>query len=152
MLEQNNISSNSMISFEQIAPRWSKRLQHFPPPLFSANNISWGLQIAFADTCVVGEAHGFSGEYVQECSECRQIGFELVSSYFTRSAERMHRNIELFTLHWNKCHYHHLLDNTKKNRRRRQQQKQKRKELVIQPEEEGKDTLPIIPITTVMTS
>lgn len=90
--------------FEQIAPRWSKRLKHFPPRLISADNISWGLQIIFADTCVVGEAHGYTGDYLDECPECSEIGHEFVRSYFARSLYRMKANIELFASHWNACH------------------------------------------------
>ena len=92
------------MTFDKIAPQWSDRLRNFPPSLLSAHNISWGLQIVLANTCVIGEAHGYSGDYIEECVQCRQLGHEFVRSYFARSLGRMQATIGLFTSHWNARH------------------------------------------------
>lgn len=92
------------MSFANIAPRWHSRLQNFPAPILSLRDVSWGIQIALPDTCVIGEAYGYTGDYIGKCTDCEKIGYEFVRSYFVRSHSRLLANIEQFTSHWNKSH------------------------------------------------
>jgi hypothetical protein len=99
-------SSSTYLTLKDISPRWSRRLGELPLPIFSARSISWGFQMLFAETCVVGEAYGYSGSYICECTKCQAIGYEFVTSFLSRSYGNLKENEEAFVRHWNQEHVH----------------------------------------------
>jgi hypothetical protein len=58
----------------------------------------------FAETCIVGEAYGYSAPYIESCSACREIGYEFVASFARHSQGRFQRNLDVFVEHWNEKH------------------------------------------------
>ncbi len=92
------------MTIKEIAPRWAGRIKDMPPPLFSLKGTGWGFQMIFAETCIVGEAYGHSAPYIDNCSICRDMGYEFVTSFMTRSHGRFQRNLDAFVEHWNERH------------------------------------------------
>ena len=62
------------------------------------------MQMLFAETCIVGEAYGYSAPYIESCATCREIGYEFVASYAHHSQGRFQRNLDMFVEHWNASH------------------------------------------------
>ena len=58
----------------------------------------------FAETCIIGEAYGHSASYIENCSVCRDMGYEFVTSFMTHSHGRFQRNLDAFVEHWNERH------------------------------------------------
>jgi hypothetical protein len=100
------VSSITYLTLEDISPKWSHRFEQLPLPVLSARGISWGFQMLFAETCVVGEAYGYSGSYINECARCHAIGYEFVTSFLSRSYGSLKENEEVFVGHWNQEHAH----------------------------------------------
>ena len=92
------------LTIKEIAPRWPGRIKDMPLPLFSLKGPRWGLQMIFAETCIVGEAYGHSAPYIENCAICRDIGYEFVTSFMTRSHGRFQRNLDAFVDHCNERH------------------------------------------------
>ena len=101
-----DINSVVELTFRDISPTWSRRFDQLPLPPLSLKSVSWGLQILFAETCVVGEAYGYSSSYISECTKCSLLGYEFVTSFLTRSYGQWKENQELFVRHWNQEHAH----------------------------------------------
>lgn len=98
--------SNAELMFRDISPKWAQRFDQLPLSPLSLKGVSWGLQILFAETCVVGEAYGYSSSYISECAKCSLLGYEFVTSFMTRSYNQLKENQELFVKHWNQEHAH----------------------------------------------
>jgi hypothetical protein len=98
------IASGAYLTLKDISPKWYRRFEELPLPIFSAKGISWSFQMLFAETCVVGEAYGYSGSYINECSACHAIGYEFVTSFLSRSYDNLKENEEVFVKHWNQEH------------------------------------------------
>ena len=98
------LSKDMVLTIKDIAPRWAGRIDHMPLSRFSFKGTGWGVQMLFAETCIVGEAYGYSAPYIESCSTCREIGYEFVASYARRSQGRFQRNLDTFVEHWNASH------------------------------------------------
>jgi len=96
-------AKNDSLILREIAPRWAHRLEELPLPVISAKRILWGIQILFARTCIVGEAHG-SDDYLSQCEKCRKLGYEFVTTFITGSVNSLKKNEQLFVKHWNQEH------------------------------------------------
>ena len=57
-----------------------------------------------AETCIVGEAYGHTAPYIENCSTCRGMGYEFVTSFVTHSHRRFQKNLDAFVGHWNESH------------------------------------------------
>ena len=97
-------SKGPTLTIKEIAPRWAGRIKDMPLPLFSLKGTEWSFQMIFAETCIVGEAYGHSAPYIENCSICRDMGYEFVTSFITRSHGRFQRNLTAFVEHWNERH------------------------------------------------
>lgn len=92
----------------EIAPKWANKImglrqEGFPFPL----SLAWWRLYFTLDTpskCVVGEAHGFSSHYENECVECDRLGWEFGHSFLMRSIRKFDDNVEEFVIHWNDKH------------------------------------------------
>ncbi len=94
--------------FHEIAPKWANKImslrqEGFPFPL----SLAWWRLYFTLDSpskCIVGEAHGFSSHYENECLECDRLGWEFGHSFLMRSIKKFEDNIEEFVIHWNDKH------------------------------------------------
>ena len=63
------------------------RQEGFPFPL----SLAWWRLYFTLDSpskCIVGEAHGFSSHYENECVECDRLGWEFGHSFLIRSIKK----------------------------------------------------------------
>jgi hypothetical protein len=97
------LETQNSFTMNEVAPRWASRFEELPLPAISIKRIAWTIQILFARTCVVGEAHG-SDDYLSRCEKCRNHGNEFVTTFITGSLNSLKRNEQLFVLHWNQEH------------------------------------------------
>lgn len=103
--QKTGLSSDNLLTLEDIAPIWASRFRELPLPLYSLKNLVWSFQILSAELCVVGEAHGHSASYVNECERCVEIGHEFVVSFITHSYSSLEEIKRSFVEHWNEQHY-----------------------------------------------
>ena len=54
--------------------------------------------------CIIGEAHGYSSKYENECNICDSIGWEFGHFFLMRSRKDFMANVEKFVAHWNEKH------------------------------------------------
>lgn len=84
-------------TFEEICPIWSKALK--------SEYLTFESAILFNKTCVVGEAHGFTDNYVSECIDCYRFSNAFPSYiYNPNRIIELNSLIDNFTKHYNKCH------------------------------------------------
>lgn len=98
------IDSSEHLTLEDISPRWASRFKELPLPLLSLKGIGWSFQILSAELCVVGEAYGYSGSYINNCEKCAEFGYEFVTSFITHSYGSLEKNEKSFVEHWNEQH------------------------------------------------
>ena len=93
----------------QIAPIWGKYLTENPKkevhhsglilaPVGSPVSI---MQISDARTCIVGEAHGFNGDY--KCARCNEFSKDFFD-YYTVGRNAFNYKLDKFVEHWNDKH------------------------------------------------
>src|SRR5918995_4597909 len=64
---------------EDISPIWASRLKKENLPTFmSLTWMKWRFELQNASKCVVGEAYGYSSQYVYDCSKCDRIGYKFL--------------------------------------------------------------------------
>ena len=98
-----------MKTFEQICPRWSKKLKSKNPGRPSIVDHK-RLDIQNESRCIVGEAWGFTEQYVlprprKYCPRCLEFSVD-IASHFYRNCVHPNVNIDIheFVAHWNKEH------------------------------------------------
>lgn len=96
-------ASSTSLTLKEIAPKWADRFKELPLPATSVKRITWGIQILFARTCVVGEAYG-SDDYIEHCKKCRELGYGFVTSFICGSVDKLKKNEQFFVNHWNQEH------------------------------------------------
>ena len=101
--EQKN--EKSQFTLNDIAPRWSKRLEQkkLPFPL-SLTWLQWYFELDSPSKCIVGEAYGYSASYEKECKECDILGWQFGHSFLMRSKSGLQRDVKIFVEHWNEKH------------------------------------------------
>ena len=101
--EQKN--EKSQFTLNDIAPRWSKRLEQkkLPFPL-SLTWLQWYFELDSPSKCIVGEAYGYSALYEKECKECDILGWQFGHSFLMRSRSGLQRDVKIFVEHWNEKH------------------------------------------------
>jgi hypothetical protein len=101
--EQKN--EKSQFTLNDIAPRWSKRLEQkkLPFPL-SLTWLQWYFELDSPSKCIVGEAYGYSASYEKECKECDILGWQFGHSFLMRSRSGLQRDVKIFVEHWNEKH------------------------------------------------
>jgi hypothetical protein len=90
-----------MKTFNQISPKWAGRIKNRESKYWGAGN----KELLSGACCVVGEAHGFSGEYTNQysdhfCRECESFSLDFCTPSFKELDEISNK----FTQHWNEKH------------------------------------------------
>lgn len=100
-----NKKMKSQFTLNDIAPRWSKRLEQkkLPFPL-SLTWLQWYFELDSPSKCIVGEAYGYSALYEKECKECDILGWQFGHSFLMRSRSGLQRDVKIFVEHWNEKH------------------------------------------------
>jgi len=106
------IQKHKQISFESLCPSWSRVLhtttqQHEPEARFEGFN-GEELCMKEANLCIVGEACGFTSNYIVEgddgfCQNCHDLSLNLINIMNLDSYEKQ-ININSFMEHWNELH------------------------------------------------
>ena len=86
----------------EIAPTWNRRLSRLPVPFLT--KIKWYLDIHDKNTCVVGEAHGFSSTYANSCEACDKFSLDFESQFMKNQYQEMDATKGQFVRHWNELH------------------------------------------------
>jgi hypothetical protein len=102
MVHSNKLVQETTIGLSQIAPTWSQRLSKLPVPF--PTKIKWFLDIHNKDTCVVGEAYGFTSRYARDCDKCNKFSLDFESHYVKNQFQKLEGTKEEFVQHWNKRH------------------------------------------------
>ena len=105
--ESNN---DKKITFEDIAPRWSKRLAM----LMVVKGSFYEKESIFSDiidykTCIVGEAYGFSPSYAlygsdNHCMTCTSLSREFAYAAKMSDLNKLTDTKQKLTEHWNEAH------------------------------------------------
>ena len=92
--------------FSEIAPIWSERLIQARDEIspISITRLKWYQELKNSSTCVVGEAHGFSADYVSKCGQCNKLAWRFMFFFLIQSDSRIERTKVRFVHHWNKEH------------------------------------------------
>jgi hypothetical protein len=100
------IQVNKTKSFEELCPNWSKAIRD--------GTSAEQLHIMHPSQCIVGEAHGWSNNYNDNCSDCYRLSARFPSffswSCSSQSIFRVNNEIEFervkqeFMNHWNEKH------------------------------------------------
>ena len=103
--EREQKNEKSQFTLNDIAPRWSKRLEQkkLPFPL-SLTWLQWYFELDSPSKCIVGEAYGYSASYEKECKECDILGWQFGHSFLMRSRSGLQRDVKIFVEHWNEKH------------------------------------------------
>jgi hypothetical protein len=96
------------LNLVEITPNWANKVKAlaevgFPFP-FSLQWWKWYFKLDSPSRCIVGEAHGYTSNYENECKTCDRLGWEFGHSFLIRSKEEFEGNIEEFVTHWNEKH------------------------------------------------
>lgn len=67
--------------------------------------INWGPRIYLrkARWCLVGECHGFSGDYVRTCRQCWDLGCHIYRRAINQGPQTLVETVPAFLQHWRKC-------------------------------------------------
>jgi hypothetical protein len=98
-------NEKSQFTLNDIAPRWSKRLEQkkLPFPL-SLTWLKWYFELDSPSKCIVGEAYGYSASYEKRCKECDILGWQFGHSFLMRSRSGLQKDVKVFVEHWNEKH------------------------------------------------
>jgi len=106
LLHQKTQTQNKL-EFSEISPMWSERLNRARNNIspFSLIRLRWYQKLKNSETCVVGEAYGFSSSYVSRCKECNKLGWRFMFYFLIQSNSGIEKTKIKFAKHWNKKHY-----------------------------------------------
>lgn len=90
------------LSFEEICPSWGARIKKGLLGQLSPKRLRWHAEMVSPETCIVGEAHGFSSAYMNSCEACR--GFSSEFPRGLRDHSFLKQNVDKFVEHWNQKH------------------------------------------------
>ncbi len=92
--------------FSEIAPIWSERLIQARDKIspISITRLKWYQELKNSSTCVVGEAHGFSADYVSKCGQCNKLAWRFMFYFLIQSDSRIEKTKVKFVHHWNNEH------------------------------------------------
>lgn len=90
------------LEFVDIAPTWKRRFSEFPVSL--PKRIKWFLDMHQPEICVVGEAYGFTGDYKQNCFDCKEFSLMFEDYYIKNNLDNLHKVKDDFVEHWNLFH------------------------------------------------
>jgi hypothetical protein len=98
-------NEKSSFTLNDIAPRWSKRLERkkLPFPL-SLTWLKWYFELDSPSKCIVGEAYSYSALYEKRCKECDILGWQFGHSFLMHSRSGLQRDVKVFVEHWNEKH------------------------------------------------
>jgi hypothetical protein len=95
--------AESALTLWHIAPTWygilGQRL-----PAYSPKRLVWYLHMASPETCIVGEAYGFSSSYMKDCADCVTFSRVFLHNFPAGSYSALHETIRHFIAHWNHDH------------------------------------------------
>ena len=90
------------LPFGEICPSWGVRIEKGLPGRLSPKRLRWHAEMASPETCIVGEAHGFSSAYMNSCGTCRGFSSEFPHELWDYSL--LKQNVDKFVEHWNYKH------------------------------------------------
>ena len=103
--EHSHISTPSLLTLEDISPKWALRLKNENmPSLLSPTWLQWRFELQRSSKCVVGEAYGYSSEYTENCDECDRIGCKFLYYFTLNWRSKLILNKQQFVRHWNEVH------------------------------------------------
>jgi hypothetical protein len=94
----------ALLGLEDISPKWAGRLKGELPSIMSLTWFKWYFELKRTSRCVVGEAYGYSSSYIQNCTECDEIGWKFMYYFTVRSNKKLEENKSRFVKHWNEQH------------------------------------------------
>jgi hypothetical protein len=108
-------SNNNKITFEEIAPDWSKRLNKLTTAKgTTAKGISYEKDTMYSDIsdykkCIVGEAYGYSPSYVlygtiNHCMKCTGFSHDFAYAAKAYDSDKLIDTKQKLTEHWNEVH------------------------------------------------
>lgn len=104
--------SSPALTLKEIAPSWHDILVQLPAS--GLKRVLWQRQLAYPETCIVGEAYGFKWSYVNDCARCSEFSQTLFRDFKMRSYGALNEGVGRFVAHWNDSHRHE----TQKTKRR----------------------------------
>ena len=103
--EHSHISTPSLLTLEDISPKWALRLKNENmPSLLSPTWLQWRFELQRSSKCVVGEAYGYSSEYTENCDKCDRIGCRFLYYFMFNRRRKLEQNKQDFLKHWNEVH------------------------------------------------
>jgi hypothetical protein len=93
------------LTLEDISPKWAARLNKNKLPTFmSLTWFKWYSELKYGSKCVVGEAHGYSSSYFDDCNTCDDISRKFMYYFGTCSNKKLEQGKHRFVKHWNEKH------------------------------------------------
>lgn len=101
------VQVKKLLTFEEICPRWAAKLKHG----ITDDHVDSPLIMSSHRLCIVGEANGFSDDYVRRslCIDCDMHSMRLYKRYGGYSIDEdphgtFEQDIFDFVKHFNECH------------------------------------------------
>jgi hypothetical protein len=94
--------SSPALTLKDIAPSWHDILVQLPAS--GIRRMLWQQQLAYPETCIVGEAYGFKWSYVNDCAKCSEFSQTLFRHFKMRSYGALNEGVRSFVAHWNDSH------------------------------------------------
>lgn len=94
--------SSPALTLKDIAPSWHDILAQLPAS--GMRRMLWQQQLAYPETCIVGEAYGFKWSYVNDCAKCSEFSMTLFRDFKKRSYGALNEGVGSFVAHWNDSH------------------------------------------------
>jgi hypothetical protein len=92
------------LTLGDIAPTWHGRLLERLPRA-GLRRILWHHQMALPETCIVGEAYGFSSSsYMRDCDRCTVFSQAFLRHFRAGSHDALRKAGRHFVIHWNGSH------------------------------------------------
>jgi hypothetical protein len=93
------------LALEDISPDWASRLREKnKTTILSLTWMRWRFALQVASKCVVGEAYGYSSQYMDNCDECESFGSKFLYYFTFNWHEKLESNKQDFVKHWNEHH------------------------------------------------
>jgi hypothetical protein len=90
------------LTLDDIPPDWASHLREKnKPTILSLTWMRWRFALQVASKCVLGEAYGYSSQYMDSCEECESFGSKFLYYFTFNWNGRLESNKQDFVKHWN---------------------------------------------------
>ena len=96
--------ADSVLALKDIAPSWHTVLLEEKCRANRLKRYPWLVLMASQETCVVGEAYGFSSSYMEDCAECATFSQLFFNDFRSKSFSPHDNTVRHFVAHWNSNH------------------------------------------------